>query len=162
MRPFIGIVITAFVLIATTSAVAQTRTLLYGGVGVAGILDDSQYGDGSFEMRRFSLSWGKLSIGYGAVAEIGSTDQYVGGLLTLDCPFNRNVGISLSTGPGYYTNVTLDLGSHFELRSGFELYLQEKEWRISLGIFHYSNAGVGDTNPGSEAVRLAVAIPLPF
>jgi hypothetical protein len=163
MRSIIRITLMVLVVFAASSAAAQTKSFLYVGGAVAGVFDDSQYGYGSLELRHFFYSWNNLSLGYGAVADIGSSDQYFGGLLTLDFPFSRYVGLSLSTGPGYYTNDTLILGSNFEIRSGLEFYLmQQQGWRISLGIFHYSNAGVSDTNPGSESVRLAIAIPLPF
>ncbi len=81
----------------------------------------------------------------------------------MDYPIISRFGLTLSTGPGYYTNSDVDLGDHFEIRSGLEVYTTLKQGlRISLGAFHFSNGGISETNPGSNAVRFAVTVPLPF
>lgn len=71
--------------------------------------------------------------------------------------------ITPSFGVGYFDegNV-LDLGGELQFRSGIELayQLSGSGWRIGLSTFHLSNAGIFDSNPGTEVLALSVAIPL--
>jgi hypothetical protein len=54
-----------------------------------------------------------------------------------------------------------DLGSRSEFRSGVECGYDLKEnGRISIGIWHLSNASIGDINPGTEVVAIRYALPL--
>lgn len=54
-----------------------------------------------------------------------------------------------------------DLGSYFEFRSGVELgYRFDNDYQIGLSISHLSNAGISDTNPGTEVITLRFAAPL--
>lgn len=55
----------------------------------------------------------------------------------------------------------LDLGSEIEFRSGLALtYRLENRYRLSLALYHLSNGGIGNRNPGTESITLSVAIPL--
>ncbi|MFU8896920.1 MAG: acyloxyacyl hydrolase [Gammaproteobacteria bacterium] len=55
----------------------------------------------------------------------------------------------------------LELGQTVEFRSGIELaYRFHEQWRVGLALFHLSNGGLSDTNPGTEAVVLSLSIPL--
>jgi lipid A 3-O-deacylase len=48
-----------------------------------------------------------------------------------------------------------DIGSTVEFRSGLELaYRLEDRRRIGLSFYHLSNAGIDETNPGSESLVL--------
>jgi len=61
------------------------------------------------------------------------------------------VGISFL--PGYYHPGPLDLGSPVEFRTQIEVgVVQKNNWRISVYVEHRSNAGIGKTNPGIEAI----------
>lgn len=55
----------------------------------------------------------------------------------------------------------LDLGHTVEFRSGLELgYRFDNHWRVGLAMFHLSNGGIGDRNPGTEALVVSISIPL--
>lgn len=55
----------------------------------------------------------------------------------------------------------LDLGHTVEFRSGLELgYRLDNHWRVGLAMFHLSNGGIGDRNPGTEALVFSISIPL--
>ena len=70
--------------------------------------------------------------------------------------------VTPSFGLGYFdSGRTLELGGELEFRSGIELtYCFESEWRIGVALFHLSNGGLFDSNPGTEALVLTLAIPL--
>jgi len=52
------------------------------------------------------------------------------------------------------------LGSRFQFRSGVKLSYQLKnKYRLGLEIYHLSNAGISNINPGTEPVFLTVSIP---
>jgi len=55
----------------------------------------------------------------------------------------------------------IDLGADVEFRSGLELsYGFRSAWRASLAFFHMSNSSLGDRNPGTDSVVVALYIPI--
>ena len=53
-----------------------------------------------------------------------------------------------------------DLGHAIQFRTGIELgYVLDDNSRISLDFSHLSNAGIGDSNPGTEVLQLGYALP---
>lgn len=55
----------------------------------------------------------------------------------------------------------VELGHTVEFRSGLELaYRFKEQWRVGLALFHLSNGGLADKNPGTEALVLSLCIPL--
>lgn len=55
----------------------------------------------------------------------------------------------------------LDLGHTVEFRSGLEVGRRlENGWRVGAALFHLSNGGIGDRNPGTEALVFSISIPL--
>lgn len=55
----------------------------------------------------------------------------------------------------------LDLGHDLEFRTGLELARRfDNEWRVGLALFHLSNGGIGDDNPGTEVLAMTLSIPL--
>jgi hypothetical protein len=160
MRAAKACLVVAF-LAVSLPVLAQQSTFFMVGPGVGNLRHSTKYGYGSLEVRHLFHSWGKLSIGFGGAAEVSRDEDYVGPNLTLDYHFAPHWGAALTSGPGWYSNHSIDLGSHLEFRSGLEFfYFFHGNWRIAAGIFHYSNAGTARHNPGTEAVRLAVVIPL--
>lgn len=83
------------------------------------------------------------------------------GILT-DFYFGRRIVITPSIAPGIYLHGGgKDLGSILEFRSGIEVgWRFDNRSRLSVMLYHISNAGIGDTNPGTEAVSLGYSIPL--
>ena len=56
---------------------------------------------------------------------------------------------------GYEDGGGADLGYGIEFRSGLDLaYQVSDDSRVSLGIYHLSNASIGDENPGAESLIL--------
>lgn len=55
----------------------------------------------------------------------------------------------------------LELGLEFEFRSGLELaYRFDNQHRVGVALFHLSNGGFGDRNPGTESAVINITIPL--
>jgi lipid A 3-O-deacylase len=53
------------------------------------------------------------------------------------------------------------LGQTLEFRSGIEIvYRFHEQWRVGLALFHLSNGGLADRNPGTEALMLSLGVPL--
>jgi lipid A 3-O-deacylase len=66
-----------------------------------------------------------------------------------------------SFGGGFFEKGELSLGHNIEFRSGLELgYRFDNEWRVGLALFHLSNGGIGDRNPGTEALVLSATAPM--
>ncbi len=72
--------------------------------------------------------------------------------------------ITPSFGGGLYLQGSgKDLGNPIEFRTQVEAsYEFDNQHRIGVGISHYSNADIGDRNPGAEAVSLSYSIPFSF
>jgi len=62
---------------------------------------------------------------------------------------------------GYFTHGTgIDLGAHTEFREGAEFaYRFDNLSRLGVGMYHMSNAGIGQHNPGAELVTLVLTTP---
>lgn len=55
----------------------------------------------------------------------------------------------------------LRLGNELEFRTLVDLsYVFANDWRATIGIHHISNAGLGNTNPGTNDVVLSVSLPV--
>jgi hypothetical protein len=66
---------------------------------------------------------------------------------------SQAVFAGMSFMPGYYHPGPLSLGDPVEFRTQIELGLvQMNKWRISVFVEHRSNAGLGQSNPGIEAI----------
>lgn len=61
----------------------------------------------------------------------------------------------------YQDGGELDLGNTLEFRSGLDLaYRLRNDVRVSVAVFHVSNGGLSEKNPGTESVVLSVSIPI--
>ena len=67
-----------------------------------------------------------------------------------------------SFGAGFFKDSSeIKLGSDFEFRSGLEFAYQFKnKVRAGIAIFHISNAGLSDRNPGTEVLAFSLSIPM--
>lgn len=85
-----------------------------------------------------------------------------GGGLLLDLYFGRRVVLTGSFAPGLYLNgAGKDLGYPLEFRSQIEIaYRFDDRSRLALALSHLSNAGLGDTNPGTEVISLYYHLPI--
>jgi lipid A 3-O-deacylase len=79
-----------------------------------------------------------------------------------DVNFGTNWVLTPTIAGGYwYRGGGLNLGSWWEFRSGAELdYRFENRSRLGLAFYHVSNAGLGKSNPGEQALLLVYTVPL--
>jgi lipid A 3-O-deacylase len=85
----------------------------------------------------------------------------VAGVLT-DIYFGRRWVLTPSFGAGLYGDGNgKDLGHTIEFRSQLEFgYRFDDRSRISIAVGHISNAGLGDSNPGTEIATIYYHIPI--
>ncbi len=93
--------------------------------------------------------------------ELGDGAFFAGALL--DYPLGGRWFLVPSFGPTlYWHNGGFDLGLPLEFRSGLELaYSRRNGQRFGLGVYHVSNANLGDRNPGVEMFALWWRFPIP-
>ena len=82
----------------------------------------------------------------------------------LDINFFRRFVATPNVAVGYFTPGTgVNLGAHTEFREGAEFdYRFDNMNRLGVGMYHMSNAGIGQHNPGVELVTVILTMPLPF
>lgn len=97
------------------------------------------------------------------VLAAGDGDYYAyAGFLT-DIRIGGPLVITLNTAIGGYGGHGYNLGSHFEFRNGAEIsYRFQNAWRVGVGFYHISNAGITRENGGSESALANVTLPLPW
>ncbi len=132
-------------------------------VGYYDVLDDHDGADFRLEYRPDIALLGenlKPFIG-GEVTSKGSL--WGGGGMLYDLNITDNIYLTPSAGIGLYTNgdSDVDLDYPLQLRSQLEIsYELLTENRISLSLSHMSNAGLGDSNPGTETISLGYSYAL--
>jgi lipid A 3-O-deacylase len=89
-----------------------------------------------------------------------STDIYAG--ISLDIFFGDRFVVRPSFAPSYYNRgAGHNLGYALEFRSAIEFaYRFDDRSRLGLEIYHMSNAGLGNGNPGEESAILTYALPM--
>ena len=129
-----------------------------GLVGVNSSVDGARrYG---FDVRGPALSPLKLQWGAGfARSENGASFTYVD--LRRDFWLSSDWVTSVYFGPGLFEESReLKLGSKLEFRSGLGLeYRFTGQYRAGLAVYHLSNGGFADRNPGTEAILLTIGLP---
>ena len=88
---------------------------------------------------------------------------FVGAGILLDVFLGRRIVITPSFAPTLYQGETsdLDLGHVVEFRSQLEIaYRFDDRSRLGLSVSHYSNASLGNKNPGTETILLNCSLPL--
>jgi hypothetical protein len=61
----------------------------------------------------------------------------------------------------FHKDDEIDLGGELEFRAGLEIsHRFDNDYRLGLTIFHLSNGKVYGSNPGTEAIVVALSIPL--
>ncbi len=83
------------------------------------------------------------------------------GFLT-DYYFGRRIVVSPSIAFGLYEEGDgKDLGSIVEFRSGLEVgWRFDNRSRLSVMLYHLSNASISENNPGTEIVSIGYSFPL--
>ena len=98
-----------------------------------------------------------------ALAYTSTSQGFVGAGLLFDYYLSPSLVLTASLAPNYYWggNSELDLGHDLEFRSQLELaYRFDDHSRLGLAISHYSNADIGDKNPGTETASIYYSYPL--
>jgi len=99
---------------------------------------------------------------FGAIAASSTGSFFIGAGVLMDVYFGRRWVLTPSFAPHYYSqgNSDKDLGHALEFRSQLEVaYRFDDRSRLGLSISHYSNASIGDKNPGEESLLLNYSIP---
>ncbi|MEQ8667041.1 MAG: acyloxyacyl hydrolase [Rhodospirillales bacterium] len=100
---------------------------------------------------------------FAAVAGTASGSVFVGAGVLMDVYFGRRLVVTPSFAPHFYHQggSDKDLDYPLEFRSQLEIaYRFDNRSRLGLAISHYSNASLGDSNPGVETLSLNYSIPL--
>ncbi len=100
-----------------------------------------------------------------ALAGTSTGSGFFGAGVLLDVYFGRRIVVTPSFAPHYYVggNSKLDLDFPIEFRSQLEIaYRFDDRSRLGLAISHYSNASLGDTNPGTESLMVYYSVPFSF
>lgn len=87
---------------------------------------------------------------------------FIGAGVLTDIFWGKRIVTTLSFAPHFYIggNDNLDLDYPLEFRSQFELaYRFDNRSRLGLAFSHYSNADLGDDNPGTETFSLYYSLP---
>lgn len=93
----------------------------------------------------------------------GDGDYYGYGGFVADIDLTNHLVLTLNTAIGGYGGGGYNLGSHFEFRNGAEVaYRFTNDWRIGIGFYHISNAGITRENGGSESTLLTISAPMPW
>jgi len=155
------LLISLFFLPATTCASDDVR-LINLNAGYTGLhnreKDTARYG---LEYRHGALTRWLLrpAIG-GFITERDASYYYIG--LRRDFGFAKRWFVTPSFDIGSYRQGRgIDLGADIEFRTGLELtYSFHSAWRAGIAIFHLSNSGIGDRNPGTNTVVASLHIPI--
>ncbi len=130
----------------------------------AGAFDALQADDPATE---FGLQWRgggrlwKLAPMVGAMATTeGGLHGYLG--FSLDLPLGRHFALRASFAPGAYSMGNgKELHSVLQFRSGIEACVRfGGHFRVGVELYHVSNGGISELNPGESSVVLMVAVPL--
>jgi len=129
------------------------------GTGYYDLNDDSDAAE--FHMEYISNSkWWHFTPFAGVMA---TTDEALYGYagIRLDVFLGRRWVFTPAFAPGlYHDGDGKDLGHAVEFRSALELaYRFDNRSRLGVSVYHLSNAGLGDDNPGTEVANIHYSIP---
>jgi lipid A 3-O-deacylase len=142
----------------------QDRDPAFISVGI-GKYDFNRKKDSGGEVRVEYRSEKQLAIfkPFVAIASTNTSQGFVGAGVLSDFFVGRRFVITPSLAPHYYWggNKKLDLGHWVEFRSQIEFaYRFDNRSRLGMAISHYSNAGLGNTNPGTETGTIYLSVPI--
>lgn len=151
---------TLFALLLTCFASTASAGDFVIGVGAA---DFSQTSVPTIELEYHSdpvwrFAGADISVS-GTIVADDNSDVFVGLGLSALRPLRNDWFVEASFTPGYFRNSdpATDLGNDLEFRTliGLGRKLSNGK-RVSLGLSHKSNAGIGNSNPGVNALTLRV------
>jgi len=169
MRKFVKMVITTAFTVMTMLASATINPATADDPAfltiAAGAWDFNKRDDQGAEFRveyRSDYKFWELKP-FGAIAASSTGSVFVGAGVLMDIYFGRRFVVTPSFAPHLYAqgNSDKDLGHALEFRSQLELaYRFDDRSRLGLSVSHYSNASIGDKNPGTESLLLNYSIPI--
>ena len=148
----------------SSSSYAENKSpayLSFAG-GHAAVLDSDQNDLAVFKIEYQTtkrLKWDLIpSFGF-AYAE--SNASFVFTSLNKEYFLSDNWILTPSFGLGIFNDgERIQLGNDLQFRSGLKIYYQLKnKARLGLELYHLSNGGLSDKNPGTEPVFLSISIP---
>ncbi len=133
-------------------------------IGHVGVLDHGIEDPGVLKIEyrfRPGLRWA-LAPAIGA-AKSGNGSSFIFADLEKDFFPGKHWAVTPSFGIGSFADgKDVQLGHSIEFRSGIQVAYQfENRWRVGIAIFHLSNGGISDRNPGTEPMFLSLSLPLP-
>jgi len=158
-RTAVAASVAAALVTATTTAKAESRVLVAGGLGAFDFLHNYTAAEGRLELR-FAQSFLYLKPLLGVFfTHKGSIYTYGG--FRFEIPLGPHFMLVPSAVVGDYEKGSgKDLGSHIEFKTGFEFdFVMANGVRIGPAFDHVSNAGIGKKNPGEENLMLMVTVP---
>jgi hypothetical protein len=131
----------------------------------AGAFDWNRQKDPGAEFRLEYRSDYKLWIfkPFAAFAASSTGQTFLGAGVLIDVFLGNRIVVTPSFAPHWYRGETrdLDLGYPLEFRSQLEIaYRFDDRSRLGFAVSHYSNASLGDKNPGTESMMLYYSMPL--
>jgi len=163
VRRLLSAALAAFVLAYLPAASASANgdpAFLRFGAGYYDINDDEDAGEFHFEYIS-DWDWWVFTPQFGIMATTDAA-AYVYAGIRLDLFLGRRWVISPQFAPGlYHDGDGKDLGHVIEFRSAIEIaYRFDDRSRLGLSLYHLSNAGLDDNNPGTEVLTLHYSYPL--
>ena len=164
----VGSILVAFIIFSFNPALSQEKKgdPSFLAVG-AGSFDFNRKKDDGLELRIEYRSGQKfmdtIFKPFGAVGYSPNDHIFFGGGLLVDMFFGRRYVLTPSFGPHIYSggNSKLDLGHKLQFRSQLEFsYRLDDRARLGVAVSHYSNAGLGSKNPGTESLIVYYNHPL--
>ena len=164
----VGSILVAFIIFSFNPALSQEKKGDPSFVAVgAGSFDFNRKKDDGLELRIEYRSGQKfrdtIFKPFGAVGYSPNDHTFFGGGLLVDMFFGRRYVLTPSFGPHIYFggNSKLDLGHKLQFRSQLEFsYRLDDRARLGVAVSHYSNAGLGSKNPGTESLIVYYNYPL--
>lgn len=146
---------------AESPALSDQRPRIEFYAGAAEIFDtgDHPWNFGLSYIWRPMGRWG-IAPGVGAMyAEHNASAVY--GELHKDFWLSRQWVVTPKFAAGlYHHGGGVDLGNDFEFREGVVLSWVGPRSRLGLGIYHASNGGLGEHNPGTEVLEVVLGFPI--
>lgn len=163
--------------ILSIAVAALTALALYISSGTAKADDPAfvTFAAGAFDFNRQKDDGGEFRLEYrsdyklwqfkpfvtAAAASNGMT--FIGAGILMDIYMGRRIVVTPSFAPTWWRGKTdkLDMGHAVEFRSQLEVaYRFDNRSRLGLSVSHYSNASLGDTNPGTESLMINYSVPI--
>lgn len=150
------------------SAHAEEReeyTMINITAGQVGILDDidgaQRYGL-EYRFKSFAGPWGFRLIPAVGFAASSNGANFIYSDLRHDFYLNDRWILIPSFGVGIFTDSEeIQLGNELEFRSGLEIAYQfRNKVRAGIALFHLSNGGISNDNPGTESLVFSLCIPI--